>query len=56
MTDKHGAIVRDAGSFVFVTDLEADRMDCKRAVRIILRVIMPGLCSLDRKVLRDDNI
>ena len=42
VTEKHGAVVRGAGSFVLVTDLEAHRMDWKRAVRIILNVIMPG--------------
>ena len=42
VTEKQGAIVRDAGSFVLVTDLEAHRTDWKRAVRIILNVMMAG--------------
>ena len=42
VTEKQGAIVRDAGSCVLVTDLEAHRTDCRRAVRIILNVMLPG--------------
>ena len=42
VTEKQGAIVRDAGSCVLVTDLEAHRKDWRRAVRIILNVMMPG--------------
>lgn len=40
MTEKHGAIVRDAGTCDLVTDLEAHRMDWNRAVRIILNVLI----------------
>lgn len=36
VTEKQGAIARDAGSCVLVTDLEAHRTDWNRAVRIIL--------------------
>ena len=42
VTEKQGAIARDAGSCVLVTDLEAHRTDWKRAVRIILNVLMSG--------------
>ena len=42
VTEKHGAIVRDAGSCVLVTDLEAHRTDWRRAVRIILNVMVLG--------------
>ena len=41
-TEKQGAIVRGAGSCVLVTDLEAHRTDWRRAVRIILNVMVPG--------------
>ena len=39
VTEKQGAIARDAGSCIFVTDLEAHRTDWKRAVRIILNAV-----------------
>lgn len=52
VTEKQGAIARDDGSCVLVTDLEAHRTDWKRAVRIILIVRMSnyGRC----RVLGDD--
>lgn len=42
MTEKHGAIGRDTGSCVLATDLEAHRIEWKRAVRIILKVLISG--------------
>ena len=42
VTERQEAIARDAGSCVLVTDLEAHRTDWKRAVRIILNVVMLG--------------
>ena len=41
-TEKQGAIARDVGSCVLVTDLEAHRMDWESAVRIMLNVPMSG--------------
>ncbi len=47
-TEKQGAIARDVGSGVLVTDLETHRTDWKRAVRIMLNVLMLGCgrCSV----------
>ena len=39
-TERQGAIARDAGSCVLVTDLEAHRADWNRAARIILKVLL----------------
>ena len=52
VTEKHGAIGRDAGNCVLATDLEAHRIEWKRAVRIILKVLTSsyGRCT----VLSDD--
>ena len=44
VTEKQGAIVRDAGSCVLVADLEAHRMDWRRVARIILNAMVPGYC------------
>lgn len=52
VTEKQGAIARDDGSFVLVTDLEAHRTDWKRAVRIILIVQMTDYSRYN--VLGDD--
>ena len=54
VTEKQGAIVRDAGSCVLVTDLEAHRMDWRKVVRIILKVMVPGYVRYT--VLGDDAI
>ena len=55
VTKKQGAIVRDAGICVVVTtDLEAHRTDWRRAVRIILSVMVPGYVRYT--VLGDDAI
>ena len=54
VTEKQGEIVRDAGSCVLVTDLEVHRTDWRRAVRIILNVMVPGyVCYI---VLGDDAV
>ena len=42
VTEKQGAIVRAAGSCVLITDLEAHRTEWRRAVRIILNVMVLG--------------
>lgn len=60
MTEKHGAIGRDAGSCVLATDLEAHRIEWKRAVRIILKVLtlIYGRCTVlddDAEELRLDS-
>ena len=54
VTEKQGAIVRDAGSCVLVTDLEAHRTDWRKLVRIILEVMVPGYVRYT--VLGDDAI
>ena len=41
-TEKHGAIARNAGSRVLVTEPEAHRTEWKRALRIILNVLSSG--------------
>ena len=60
MTEKHGAIGRDAGRCVLATDLEAHRTEWKRAVRIILKVLTSiyGRCTVlddDAEELRLDS-
>lgn len=48
VTERQGAIARDDGSCVLVTDLDAHRTDWRRAVRIILNVQMTnyGRCGV----------
>ncbi len=47
-TEKQGAIARDVGNCVLVTDLETHRTDWKMAVRIMLNVLILGCgrCSV----------
>jgi len=37
VTEKQGVIARDAGRCFLTTDLEAQRTDCRKAARIIMR-------------------
>ena len=55
MTERHGEIVRDAGSCVLVTDLETHRAAWKRAVRIILKVQILVVILLLMIMLKSSN-
>lgn len=42
VTERQGVVARDGGRCVLIADLEAQRTDCRKAARIILRVLKIG--------------
>ena len=52
VTERQGAIAREAGSCVLLSDLEAHRMDWRRVGRIILNSLVSGYGRC--KVIGDD--